>query len=188
MTPNAARLLVMLVAMATVATAHAKTTDRDQNMRVTSNSSDCSAGDGPCILTGNVHIVQGTLDIQSTRAEVNRSQDGDVDTVKLTGGPVKLKQQNDDGGWMTATADRIDYGMSNDTVTLIGNANVQQPEKGSITGGRIVYNTRSGQVQSGAAAGDKGQVVMTFPPKKKGPAKPGAAAADKPQNDAQDKK
>jgi lipopolysaccharide export system protein LptA len=182
MNPNAARLLAMLLAMAPIAIAAAKTTDRDQSMRVTSSSSDCSAGDGPCILTGNVHIVQGTLDIQSTRAEVNRSKDGDVDTVKLTGGPVKLKQQNDDGGWMTATADRVDYAMTDETVTLIGNANVQQPEKGSIVGGRIVYNTRSGQVQSGAAAGDKGPVVMTFPPKKKGPAKADAAPADKPQD------
>src|SRR3546814_7388954 len=70
--------------------------------------------------------------------------------IKLTGSPVKMKQQMDDGGWMNATAARIDYDQNRDTVIFSGDAVVKQPGRGSISGERIVYNMATGQVQSGA--------------------------------------
>lgn len=166
MTRSAVSLLPLIAAAFLLAgPAWSKTSDRDQRMNVTADSSDCSTTDGPCLLIGNVHIVQGTLDIQSAKADLRRA-DGDIKTVKLNGSPVKLKQQNDDGSWMNATADQVDYDLPNDTVVFTGNAHVDQPGRGSMAGGRIVYNTKTGQVQSGGDAGG-GPVQMTFEPKKK---------------------
>ena len=170
MTRRAASLLLVLVAMVPFAAAVAKTSDRNQTMHTQSDRTDCSVGEtAPCLLIGNVHVIQGTLDIKAAKADVRRA-DGDISMVKLTGSPVQMKQQNDDGGWVNATAAQIDYDMPNDTIILTGDASVQQPGRGGITGGRIVYNTRTGQVQSGGAEGG-GRVNMTFEPKNKTPAK-----------------
>lgn len=149
----------------------AKSSDRNQPTRIGADSSDCSLNEGaPCLLSGNVRIVQGSLDIQAAKADVRR-RNGQPQTIKLNGAPVKLKQQADDGGWMNATAAQIDYDLAKDIIVFSGDAHVQQPGKGSIAGERIVYNTRTGQIQSGAAAGsDGGRVNMIFEPKAKAPA------------------
>jgi lipopolysaccharide export system protein LptA len=196
MNPRAASFLLVLVAMAPFAAAVAKTSDRNQTMHTQSDRTDCSVGDtAPCLLIGSVHVMQGTLDITAAKADVRRA-DGDISMVKLTGSPVRMKQQNDDGGWVNATAAQIDYDMPNDTIVLTGDASVQQPGRGGITGGRIVYNTKTGQVQSGGSDGG-GRVNMTFEPKNKPPARDskaapaaGAPAPNKPNPDKpnQDKK
>lgn len=171
MNPRATSFPTILVALLClcVGSAWAKSSDRNQQMNLSSDSSDCSVNEsGPCILRGNVHIVQGTLDIQSSKADIRRG--GNQQVIKLTGAPVKMKQQMDDGGWMNATAAQIDYDQNRDTVVFSGKAVVQQPGRGSISGERIVYNMATGQVQSGAAAGTGGRVNMTFEPKSKAPA------------------
>jgi lipopolysaccharide export system protein LptA len=148
----------------------AKSSDRNQQLKVSADSNDCSMDESrPCLFNGNVHIVQGTLDIVASKADVRRG--GNQQVIKLSGSPVKMKQQMDDGGWVNATAAQIDYDQNRDTVVFSGNAVVKQPGRGSISGERIVYNMATGQVQSGAAAGGSGRVNMTFEPKNQAPAK-----------------
>lgn len=174
MNRRAANALPLLAALACLAAgaAWAKSSDRNQQMHVTANSSDCSVDESqPCVLSGSVHITQGTLDIQSAKADVRRG--GNQQVIKLTGSPVKMKQQMDDGGWMNATAAQIDYDQNRDTVIFSGSAVVKQPGRGSISGERIVYNMATGQVQSGAAAGG-GRVNMTFEPRNKSAGDKGA--------------
>lgn len=163
--------------------AWARSSDRNQDMNVSAGSSNCSVNEsGSCILSGGVHIVQGTLDIQSAKADLRRGAGG-IQRVKLSGSPVKLKQQTDDGSWINATASQIDYDLNEDTVILSGNAVVQQPGRSRISNERIVYNMGTGQVQSGAAAGG-GRVNMTFEPKDKAPAgKPKDKPAEPPAQD-----
>lgn len=171
MTRSPNSLLPILVAMACLCAggAWAKSSDRNQRTNIDAGSSDCSLDEGaPCLFTGSVRIVQGTLDIQAAKADVRR-RNGQPHTIKLNGSPVKLKQQTDDGGWMNATAAQIDYDLSSEIVVFSGDARVLQPGKGSISGERIVYNMKTGQIQSGAAAGG-GRVNMTFEPKDQAPA------------------
>lgn len=150
--------------------AWARSSDRNQSTHIGADSNDCWLNESaPCTFTGNVKIEQGTLDIQAAKAVVRRGSGGEADSIKLTGAPVKLKQQTDDGGWMNASAAQIDYDMSSDTIVFSGKASVVQPGKGSISGERIVYNMETGRLQSGAAAGG-GRVNMTFEPKNKAPA------------------
>jgi lipopolysaccharide export system protein LptA len=176
MTRSAASFPILCLALCLAAgAASAKTSDRNQTLNANARTVDCSMNESaPCLFTGDVHVTQGTLDIRADKADLRRSS-GEITTAKLTGAPVKMKQQGDDGGWVNASATQIDYDLSSDTIVLTGNASVQQPGKGSITGGRIVYNTRTGQVQSGGDAGG-GRVNMTFEPKNKAP----AAGKDKP--------
>lgn len=169
MTPHAARLALCLVAAACIGAAHGKSTDRQQTMQVQANRSDCTVTDtGPCVLTGAVHIVQGSLEIDAARADL-RQGNGEIRAAKLTGSPVRLRQAMDNGGTMNATAAQVDYDLQQDTVVFTGGAVVQQPGRGSIAGERIVYNMRTGQVQGGGG-NEGGRVTLQFEPRNRPPA------------------
>jgi len=144
--------------------ASARVSDRSQPLNVEANSSDCTVtDDGPCTLIGNVHLVQGSLNVQAGKAVVHRAG-GDIRRVQLSGSPVQMSQELDDGSKINARADNVDYDMATDTVVFTGNAVIDQPGRGNIAGGRIAYNMRSGQVQ-GTGEGEKGRVKMQFVPK-----------------------
>src|SRR5690606_33834366 len=181
MTRHAAELVLAIAATCCAGTALAKSSDRQQTMQVQADRSDCTVTDGgPCVLTGNVNIVQGSLVIDAARADI-RQGDGDIQSARLSGSPVRLKQTMDNGGTMNATAARVDYDLQQDTVVFTGGASVQQPGRGSIAGERIVYNMRTGQVQGGGGS-EGGRVTLQFEPRNRTPAR-GTPAPDSDGND-----
>ena len=150
----------------------AKSSDRNQEMVIESGSTDGSFADnGSTVLQGNVVITQGTLDIRASRGEIFM-KNGEVSRAVFTGKQAQLKQVNDDGTPMTATADRLDYDVLNDVITLTGNYKVSSP-KGSNSGQKMVYNTKTGAMQSG---GDGTRVRTVIQPKNKAPATPSGGA------------
>lgn len=172
MSPRAASLLpafAFAIATASIVAsfagvAHAKSTDRNQPMDLDANQTDCSVEEnGPCVFTGNVHIVQGTLDIRAAKADVRRGG-GDIQRVLLSGSPVQMTQELDGGGSMSARASNVDYDMPKDTVVFTGNVEIVQPGRGTMSGPRIVYNMRTGQVQGGGD-GEGGQIRTRILPK-----------------------
>lgn len=177
MTRTTAKLVLAVAAACFAHGAVAKSSDRQQTMRVQADRSDCTVTEGgPCVLTGNVNIVQGSLVIDAARADI-RQGDGDIQSARLTGSPVRLRQEMDNGGVMNATSARVDYDLSKDTVVFTGGAVVQQPGRGSIAGERIVYNMRTGQVQGGGG-GEGGRVTLQFEPRNRAPARDDAANDD----------
>lgn len=166
MSPRAASLTTALALAAALAAAPAwtKSSDRNQPMDLTSDSNDCAVGDegGPCVFTGNVRIVQGTLDVRAAKADVRRGG-GDIRKVILTGSPVRLKQELDGGGSIDATANSVDYDLQTETVVFTGNVEITQPGRGTMGGGRIVYNMATGRVQGGGQ--DGGQIRTRILPK-----------------------
>ena len=168
MSPRAASLtlpfaLAVAAALA-AAPAWSKSSDRNQPMDLTSDSNDCTVADegGPCVFTGNVRIVQGTLDVRAARADVRRGG-GDIEKVILTGSPVRLQQELDSGGSIDATANNVDYNLQSETVVFTGNVEIRQPGRGTMAGGRIVYNMATGRVQGGGQEG--GQIRTRILPK-----------------------
>ena len=79
----------------------------------------------------------------------------------LTGSPVVLKQQMDDGTPMTAHASNVDYNLATDVVIFTGDVLIQQP-RGTMSGQRIVYNLKTGSVDSG---GEGKRVKMRIMPR-----------------------
>jgi lipopolysaccharide export system protein LptA len=154
----------LAAALAVAGAASARSSDRNQPMDLDADRSDCSVEDegGPCLFNGNVHIVQGTLDIRADSADVRRGG-GEIRRVLLRGAPVVLRQQTDNGSMVHARATQVDYDMPSDIVVFTGSAHIEQPGRGSITGERIVYNMKTGQVQSGGAGA--GRVKMRILPK-----------------------
>ena len=143
--------------------AQARQSDRNQPMDIDAGHTEGTLDNrSPTVLSQGVIITQGTLHIESDRAEIH-VRDGDIDRAVLTGSPVQMRQEMDDGSPMHARAQRVDYNLASDVITLTGNAHIEQP-RGTIAGQRIVYNMVTGQVESGGG-GDQGRVKMRINPR-----------------------
>ncbi len=67
-----------------------------------------------------------------------------------------------DGTPMNARADAVDYDLRTEVVVFSGNVSIQQP-RGSMSGQRVVYDLKTGRVDSGGEGG--GRVRMRILPK-----------------------
>ncbi len=173
MLPAKLASITLLATLLAPGMAWAKSSDRNQAMTIDSTNSDCNmVGDnGKCRFSGNVVITQGTLEIHADTADVIQ-KNGETERVVLTGKQATLKQQMDDNTWMNARADNLDYNVATEVIVLTGNYKVES-ERGTNAGQRMVYNTRSGAMQSG---GDGTRVRTVIQPKNKAPA--AAASGD----------
>jgi lipopolysaccharide export system protein LptA len=157
---------VALVFALVAGLASARTADRRQPIDIEGGSAVYSTDDSrPTVLSGGVTITQGTLRITASTAEITM-RNGEAVRALLKGGPVRMSQQLDDGTPMSSVSNGADYDMKADVVVFSGNVSIQQP-RGSLSGDRVTYNMKSGQVASGGAAGG-GRVKMRIMPKNTG--------------------
>ena len=146
--------------------ASAKSTDRNEPMNIDAGAQTGTlTGDGKTLMSGGVVITQGSLDLRAANAEI-QIKGGEAVRAIFTGKQATMRQQMDDGTWMDATADRIDYDITSEIITLTGNYKVTSA-RGTNAGQRMVYNTRSGERTSG---GDGSRVPTVIQPKNKAPA------------------
>ena len=153
--PIDARLACTLLAFALAvpaASVQARGNDRQQPMDAESQRNTCTLG---------VRIKQGSLDISAAKATIFRAG-GDISRALLNGSPVVLKQQMDDGTPMTAHASNVDYNLNTEVVIFTGNVEIQQP-RGTMNGQRVVYNLKTGSVDSGGEG--NGRVKMRILPR-----------------------
>lgn len=161
MNPILRASVLAILALSIPAQAWAKSSDRNQPIYLDSNRQEgVMDGNSTNVWSGDVTLKQGTLDITAQRAELSQ-RNGDPSLAVFTGSPAKLRQQQDDGTWMDASANRIEYDMATETITLIGNYTVKSP-RGSNSGQRMVYNTKTGNIRSG---GDGTRVKTVIQPK-----------------------
>ena len=163
MNPILRASLLTVIALSMPAMAWAKSSDRNQPMSIDAgHQSGSIGGSGTTVMSGGVIVQQGTLDVRSDRGEIVMRND-EIARVVFIGSPATLKQQMEDGSPMTATANRIDYDTINDVVTFTGNYTVKSP-KGSNSGQKMVYNLKTGNMESG---GDGTRVKTVIQPKAK---------------------
>lgn len=156
-------LAMLAVAFAAVfATgAHARTSDRSQPMDIEAAHQVCGFGaNDTCTMTGNVTISQGSLNIVAAKAVVEQSG-GDPSRALLSGG-VTLRQTMDDGNQINAKSSNVDYNLKTEVVVFTGNVEIVQM-RGTLNGQRVVYNMKTGQVESGGDG--NGRVKMRILPK-----------------------
>jgi len=156
-------LAVLLAAALLVVSgsAGARTSDRRQPMDIESARSVCGTGsNATCTLTGDVTLGQGTLRVRADRADIQQA--GGSPTRAQFSGSVSLQQELDDGDRIDATADTIDYDLRSEIIVFTGNVVIRQ-QRGTLTGQRVVYHLKTGQVESGGDNG--GRVRMRILPK-----------------------
>jgi lipopolysaccharide export system protein LptA len=155
--PLAGMLLAALAAAFPVASVLARSSDRQKPMDIEAGrQSGTLTGDSVNQLSGGVHITQGSLDITSSAATITLAG-GDPTRAVFTGGPVALKQELDDGTPMSARADNVDYNLKTEIVVFTGNVSINNP-RGSLSGQRVVYNLKTGNVESGGEGSGKVKV------------------------------
>lgn len=159
--PSSNALLLAAALAAVSGIAFARSSDRNQQMDITSNSSNCQLGDNmSCTLSGNIVITQGTLKINAAQGQMMQSG-GRPSRAKLSGG-VTMSQTLDDGTPVSTKSAAVDYDFNTEVIILTGGVVITQP-RGNLRGERVVYNMRNGQVQSGGQG--SGRVHMTLQPK-----------------------
>ncbi|WP_240098082.1 lipopolysaccharide transport periplasmic protein LptA [Thermomonas flagellata] len=155
------RAAALLLALACAAGAAAKTGDRNQPMDIEAAQSVCGLGaNATCTLTGNVVITQGSLRVNAPKAILQQSGN-DPSRAQLSGG-VALRQQLDDGTEVNATAANVDYDFKTEVVVFTGNVQLRQ-QRGTLSGERVVYNMKTGQVEGGGPG--SGRVRMQILPR-----------------------
>ena len=126
------------------------------------------------LLTDNVTVKQGTLEIKAERVEALRNADQQADTFIAEGNPATYTQQLDDGSTISAQADRITYYQAREVLELVGNAQVSQGS--SRSSAQIITYDLAQQTVSASGEGSENNRVTTIftPPKKKKTIKTGA--------------
>ena len=157
-------LLLLLAAFAASGQAAARSTDRNKPMDLEAgHQTGTLQGDSVSVLSNGVHITQGTLEVKSDRATIQR-KGGDIAQVVLTGAPATLNQVNDNGEPMHAIASRIVYDTSSDVVVLTGGVVIEQT-RGTLRGEHVKYDLKTGRLDGG---GDGSRVKMRILPKNAG--------------------
>lgn len=136
-------------------------TDRQQPMDVKADATDGTLGDGLATLKGNIEIRQGSLFIRAELANVEKVE-GRVTHVELTGTPVRLEQEIEEQGQVTAQAGRIEYEVATGIVTLTGAADVVHPQY-HISGEKLIYDMNVQHFQGAGGEGD-GRIQIRLDP------------------------
>ncbi len=197
-----------MIALAFTSEAFALKTDKDQQTNIDANYSkrvDSKTGTAsdPDVtdLDGDVVITKGTIKMTSAHATIysipsgaKTANAGKVARTVLTGKQAHMQQLHDgDCSLMTADADKIDYNPFTNIADLTGSVVVVQAGRGEFRGQHIIYNTDTGDMESGDMTSAAGRVHMVMEPGDKKPApaanpnctegpaaKPAAPAAPKP--------
>lgn len=153
-------LLVICIGLSG-STGWALQSDKDQPMELEADSADIDESKGVSIYTGNVVVVQGSINLRADRVTVY--QHGSKPTrIIAEGQPVKFRQlQNDREQYVKGVARKADYLIASEELVLIGDAVLTQG-KDSFESDRIVYDRVRAKVKAGAAAQGKERVKLTI--------------------------
>jgi lipopolysaccharide export system protein LptA len=142
----------------------ALSSDNDQPMDITANhqkslQSKTGAASDPDItdLDGNVIITRGSIKVHADHARIYQIPSGAKDPnagkfshMVLTGKQAHMEQLHDgDCGLMTADANTIDYKPLTNLAELTGGVKVVQAGRGESHSEHMIYNTDTGDMESG---------------------------------------
>ena len=127
-------------------------------------------------LDGNVVITKGSIKMNSAHATINQTPSGTganagkIARVILTGKQAHMQQLHDgDCSLMTANADKIDYNPLTNLAELTGNVVVVQAGRGEFHGEHMIYNTDTGDMESGDTSNPAARVHLVMEPKTAAP-------------------
>lgn len=186
-----------LAALLATGAALARTGDRDQPMDIRADHSKTTQTSGKTpgvtVLTGNVRMTRGSMKANAAQATLYQHASGakdaqgndvsnEIQRVILTGKPAHLEEIGNDGDLVISKADKIDYNADTSVAVLDGNVSVVRQGRSEFHGEHMVYNTETGEMESGDLGGNA-PVHIVIQPNRKPAAKP-AGDAPKPDGGA----
>jgi lipopolysaccharide export system protein LptA len=139
--------------------------DRSQPIDVDAGSADFDEASGITVLSGGVLLEQGSLQISTQTATIHRDPEaGSINRIILEGNPATIEQLLDEQpAQMKARAQRIEYDLLTQTITLINAAELDQGSR-HFSGARFEYDIANSRVKAQSTPGGDGRVRMTFDP------------------------
>lgn len=163
---RSARLhIVAVLALLASAGAFALPDDSEQPIRITADTAIRDEKQGFTIYTGNVHMTQGSIDIEADTLTIFH-ETVQADKIVAEGKPAKMQQRPAVGEPLVrARAEVIEYYKSEDRVHLRINAYITQ-DGSSVTGDSIDYDIARELIRAGSEeAPDGKQVRVVIEPK-----------------------
>lgn len=137
--------------------------DFDLPIKVDSKSQFVDGKSKTSIFRDDVHITQGSLTILADEVEVIASLGEGKEVFIARGNPASYSQKMDDGSDIRAMAEEIKYEVNIRTLTLDGNAELQQ-NSSMVKGESIVFNMELEQLVAQGTDDTEGRVTTIFRP------------------------
>lgn len=153
-----AAALLALAALLGVGPATALEIDRTREILFEADSVERDEPNQRTIMTGNVRVQQGTLDIRAQRAVFFGPLES-LQRLELEGSPATLSQSLEQrGGDLDASARHIEYNLVERFLILSGDAEVNQGNR-HLSGETVRYDLARDRVIAEGDAGEDGQQV-----------------------------
>lgn len=143
------KLIVILFSVGLINSAHALSTDKQQDMEIEADTAELDDIKGITIYRGDVVVVQGSMRITGHTLTVHFDDNGDMELAVMQGTPATYRQLPDNSdAYDEAESLQMEYYALKDFVILIDKAVVIKPDGSRMTGSRIEYDTVLSQVKA----------------------------------------
>jgi lipopolysaccharide export system protein LptA len=138
--------------------AFALSTDAEQPVYIDSDSQQLDLKSNQVTFIGNVKLTQGSINIHADKIIVTRNpKNGSIDEIQGFGQLATFSQKTDDGKRLYGEANKLNYKMAKDQLTMTDNALLSQDDS-VIRSSKIRYKISA---QTLIADGNKEQRVST---------------------------
>lgn len=144
----------------------AASADKNLPIEVEADSLEVRDDDNISIYSGNVRLVQGTLNVRSDKLVIHFDDDKNLVLMEMTGAPASFRQLDEDNKEMIGEADKLDYFEPKSLLVLEGNARFSN-DGDLIEGSTISINTENDNLQAASPEPDKRVRVVIQPKGKK---------------------
>ncbi|WP_196260406.1 LptA/OstA family protein [Pelagibacterium limicola] len=135
-------------------------TQAGEQVSITADALEIVEDENTALFTGNVLIIQGTMEMRAPQvlAVYGEGGPGDLENFTASGGRVHMVFDD-----QTTESDEAFYDFSSRTLTLTGNVVVVNAS-GTVESARLVIDTRAGTSSFSGGAGGGGRVTGVFTP------------------------
>ncbi|MDR8522305.1 MULTISPECIES: lipopolysaccharide transport periplasmic protein LptA [Shewanella] len=141
----------------------AKVNDLEQEVKIAAASQEADIKNNQVIFFGPVEVTQGSIKMNADELRVFSKADKSGKTLVATGKPATYTQTMDDGRPATASAKEIRYELATRTLTLVGDATLEQ-DGSQVTGNRIRYNISKQQLIAESTGQGDDRVITIIQP------------------------
>ena len=159
---HAALLLSGLLCLLSIP-AMAKQGDLKQELKIAAVSQSADIKNNQIVFNGPVTIIQGTININADELRAFTPENSVSKRLIATGKPATFSQELDDGNIGTASANEISYDLATTTLTLTGNAKLDQAGS-QVTGNLIKYNIKAQELIAESTGKGQDRVITIIQP------------------------
>ncbi|BAJ00387.1 conserved hypothetical protein [Shewanella violacea DSS12] len=151
---NKHNLIIAALLCVTSFSGIAKQNDLMQEVKISASSQEADIKNNQMIFHGPVEVTQGSIKILADELRATSKEDGGGKILVAIGNPATYSQIMEDGRPASASAKEIRYELSSRTLTLLGNATLEQ-DASRVTGNMIRYNIAKQQLIAESKGNDR---------------------------------